>query len=155
MPALLRARAAYAVGVLASIQGDWIYAAGHLEESIELYHLAGDAVGAARALNTRAGVSYNKGDLAFAAALWAQSLAQARRAGDVGEAAHALGNLDEAYFHMGDLTAAAAAHTEALALAQRAGRTDVEAMRVVISATLLASEGICCPRPHSNGKRWS
>lgn len=129
LPASLQAQAAYAVGVLASIQGDWIYAAGQLEESIELYHMAGDAVGAVRALNTRGGVSYDQGHLAFAAALWAQSLAQAHVAGDLGEAAHALGNLGEAYFHMGDLTAAAASHTEALALAQRAGRTDVEAMQ--------------------------
>jgi predicted ATPase/transcriptional regulator with XRE-family HTH domain len=130
MPASLRAQASYAVGVIASIQGDPINAAGRLEESIELYHLAGDRVGAVRALNTRGGVSYDQGHLAFAAALWAQSLAQARIAGDLGEAAHALGNLGEAYFHMGDLAAAEASHTEALALAQRAGRTDVEAMQL-------------------------
>jgi predicted ATPase/transcriptional regulator with XRE-family HTH domain len=129
MPAALQAQASYAVGVLASIQGDCTYAAGRLEESIELYRLAGDAVGAVRALNTRGGVSYDQGHLAFAAALWAQSLAQARVAGDLGEAAHALGNLGEAYFQMGDLTAAATAHTEALAIAQRAGRADLQAMQ--------------------------
>jgi predicted ATPase len=129
LPASLRAQASYAVGVLASIQGDPINAAMRLEESIELYHLAGDRVGGVRALNTRGGVSYDQGHLAFAAALWAQSLAQARIAGDLGEAAHAVGNLGEAYFHMGDLTAAEASHTEALALAQRAGRIDLEAMQ--------------------------
>jgi tetratricopeptide (TPR) repeat protein len=130
IPAALQAQASYAVGVLASIQLDCSYAAERLEESIELYHRAGDILGAVRALNTRGGVSYDQGHLAFAAALWAQTLAQAQTAGDLGESAHALGNLGEAYFHMGDLIAAAAAHTEALALAQRAGRTDVEAMQL-------------------------
>ncbi len=129
-PAAVRARACYAAGVLASIQADQQQAVARLEQSIELYHLAGDTVGAVRALNTRGGVSYDTGQLAFAAALWQQSLAQARAAGDLGEAAHALGNLGEATFHMGDVEGAAVSFAEALALARQAGRPDVEAMEL-------------------------
>jgi predicted ATPase/transcriptional regulator with XRE-family HTH domain len=129
-PADVRAQASYAAGVLANIQGDQTMAVLRLEQSIEQYHLAGDTVGAVRALNTRGGVAYDQGLLAFAAALWEQSLAQARAAGDLGEAAHALGNLGEAHFHMGDLAGAATRHAEALALARQAGRTDLEAMQL-------------------------
>ncbi len=129
-PAAIRASACYAAGVLASIQGDTTRAVLRLEQSIELYHQAGNRVGAVRALNTRGGVSYDLGHLAFAAALWEQTLAQARAAGDLGEASHAVGNLGEAHFHMGDVESAANHHAEALALARQAGRTDVEAMQL-------------------------
>ncbi|MBV8719789.1 MAG: helix-turn-helix domain-containing protein [Chloroflexi bacterium] len=129
-PSMAQARACYAAGVLASIQGDPSQAAARLEESIELYHRVGNRVGVVRALNTRRGVAYDQGHLAFAGALWAQCLVQANAAGDLGEASHALGNLGEAQFHLGDLAAAETAFTEALSLAQRAGRTDLEAMQL-------------------------
>jgi predicted ATPase/transcriptional regulator with XRE-family HTH domain len=129
-PASVQATACYAAGVLASIQGDAAQAVLRLEQSIELHHLAGERIGAVRALNTRAGVSYDLGHLAFASALWEQSLAQARAVGDPGEAAHALGNLGEACFHMGDVDGAERRHHEALALARQAGRADVEAMQL-------------------------
>jgi non-specific serine/threonine protein kinase len=126
----VQARACYAAGVLASIQADTSHAALRLEQGIELYHQAGDLVGAVRALNTRGGVSYDVGHLAFAAALWEQTLSQALAAGDMGEASHALGNLGEAHFHMGDVEGAAKRHTESRAMARQAGRTDVEAMQL-------------------------
>jgi non-specific serine/threonine protein kinase len=129
-PAAVRARACYAAGVLANIQADQQQAVERLEQSIELFHQAGDTIGAVRALNTRGGVSYDRGQLAFAALLWEQSLAQARMAGDNGEAAHALGNLGEANLHMGDVERAASCFAEALELARGAGRTDVEAMEL-------------------------
>jgi tetratricopeptide (TPR) repeat protein len=129
-PAVVRASACYAAGVLASIQLDTSQAVLRLEQSIELYHLAGDMVGAVRALNTRGGVAYDQGQLAFAAALWEQTLVQARAAGDIGEAAHAVGNLGEAHFHMGNVEGAALRHAEALTLARQAGRADVEAMQL-------------------------
>ena len=129
-PAAVRARACFAAGMMACLQGDYQHAIVRLEQSIEQYHLAGDRVGAARALITRAGTSYDQGQVEYAAELWSQALAQARQAGDLGEAAHALGNRGEVLCHLGDTEAAVAHHTEALALARRAGRTDVEAMQL-------------------------
>jgi predicted ATPase/transcriptional regulator with XRE-family HTH domain len=128
--AAVRARACYAAGVLASIQTDAPPAILRLEQSIELHHLAGDPLGAVRALNTRGGVTYDLGQLAFAAALWEQTLAQARAIGDLGETSHAVGNLGEAHFHMGDVEGAARRFSESLALARQSGRTDVEAMQL-------------------------
>ncbi len=141
IPAAEHARASYAAGLLANLQGDLPQAAVRLEESIELYHHADDQVGVARALGTRGGVAYDQGHLAFASALWQQALAQAREAGDLGEMAHAVGNVGEAYFHLGRLAAAAACHSESLGLARQAGRSDLEAMQLGNLGNIARVEG--------------
>jgi predicted ATPase/transcriptional regulator with XRE-family HTH domain len=128
--AAVRATACYAAGLLASIQGDYVWAIHRLEQSIPLYRAAGDTVGAVRARNTRGGVAFDQGNLAEALELWTQTAGQARATGDLGEMAHAVGNQGEALFHMGNVTAAEQRHVEALALARQAGRTDLEAMQL-------------------------
>jgi predicted ATPase len=128
--AAVRAPATYAAGLLASIQGDYAWAVQRLEQSTSFYRAAGDLLGAVRAQNTRAGVTYDQGNRADALAQWEQTLQDARLTGNLGDVAHLIGNQGEALFHMGDLAAAEARHEDALALARRAGRTDVEAMQL-------------------------
>lgn len=130
VPVVVRAQAFSAAGMLANTQGDHVRATRWLEQSIALFHEAGDMLGAVRALNTLGGVAYDQGDLRGAVERWEQSLLQSRAAGNLGEVARALGNLGEAHYHLGNLAGAAARHQEALDLARQAGRTDVEAYQL-------------------------
>ena len=126
-PAAVRARAFYAAGVLANLQGDQAWARRWLDRSIACSRDAADLVGAVRALNSMGGVMYDAGDLAGAVTYYEECLALLSTANEHGEVARALGNLGEALYHLGDLAGAAARYEEALMHARRAGRDDVTA----------------------------
>jgi predicted ATPase len=141
LPAEVGARALYGAGVLANSHGEQPQAMAWLDRAVVLYQQAGDAVAAARALNTRAGVDYDVGDLSSSMDRLQQCAMQAREAGDFGELARALGNLGEVHYHMDDLEQAAACHEQALALARRSGRVDIEAYQLSDLGNLARKRG--------------
>jgi predicted ATPase len=141
LPAAVGARALYGAGVLANSHGEHQQAMAWLDRAVALYQQDGDAVAAARVLNTQAGVDYDVGNLQSSMDRLQQCAVQARAAGDFGELARTLGNLGEIYYHLDDLEHAAACHTEALELARRSGRVDVEAYQLSDLGNLARKRG--------------
>jgi len=124
----LRARALFAAGWLARLQGDDAAAQASLEQGAALGRAAGDPRTAAGALNALGLMAQHAGDLERAAALLEESLALMREVGDRRGIAVALGNLGAVALYQGDLERAAASTEEALAYFRQVGDRDSSAV---------------------------
>jgi predicted ATPase/DNA-binding XRE family transcriptional regulator len=124
----LRARALFAAGWLARLQGDGAAAQTWLEQAAALGRAAGEPRTAAGALNALGLTAQHEGDLERAAARLEESLALMQEVGDRRGIAVALGNLGAVALYQGDLERAAASTEEALAFFRQAGDRDSSAV---------------------------
>lgn len=115
-PASIRARALYAAGNLAWVQGHHTAARALLEESLALSRELGDKAGIALSLNYLGFVMRAQGDYVTARALLEESLALSRELEDKAGIASSLNNLGILARSFEDQTAARALFEESLAL---------------------------------------
>jgi predicted ATPase/class 3 adenylate cyclase/Tfp pilus assembly protein PilF len=130
-PALVRARALRAGGVLALWQGDEAAARPWLEEAVTLARVAGDRRAAAAALGDLGIIASHQGDLEQAAARYEESLALLREVGHQRNIATTLGNLGDLVARQGDLERATAYLQEALALLRATGYSAAVAINLL------------------------
>jgi len=118
---LIRAKAAYAAGVLAFHQGDVSRAEALSVESLNLYRVLDDPLGTALSLTTLGTLVRNRGDYAQARALLDESLAISRRSGYTWALAEGLNVLGVTLRRQGDHAQATALFEESLELWRRLG----------------------------------
>ncbi len=116
VPGLLRARALYGAGVLASLQGDFAKSEALCAQSLALFSDLGDKSGASLTLSVLGAIARNRGDFARAAALFEEGLAQVRQADDRWPSAEALRGLGLTARRQGDNQRAKALLEESLGL---------------------------------------
>ncbi len=121
VPRALRARTLQSVATLAYRQGDWQAARAWLDESLAIFQLDADPLGAARVLFDLGWIAIDQADWAAASRLNQESLALARAAGDSVSVYRALTNLGWTLLCAGEREAAAPLFAEAHALARQAG----------------------------------
>lgn len=92
-PTKARARALFAAGVLASVQGDYAASAALFRESLAIAQPLGDNQGVAVCLNALAVGAQEQGDVATAHSLFEAALKLWRELGDLKAVARALSNL--------------------------------------------------------------
>ena len=129
-PALVRALASGALGLLVNAQGDRERGETLLQQSVALYREAGDMLGLLDALNMLGGVAYDHGDLCRAAATWEECVLLSRAIANPGEEIRSLGNLGEARSHLGDLERGESLMEESIAIARQVGRADLMATQL-------------------------
>ena len=117
----VRAKAVWASGYLAILQGDAGTARPLFEQSLELFRTASDARGIARAYGGLGGVAVDRGDYAAARLQYEQMLSVLRSAGSAGELATALNNVGAVTWRLGNYERAAALHEEGLQQSRLAG----------------------------------
>lgn len=132
LPVPLRARALNGAGRLALRQGPTEYASAQamLEESLALWHEAGDSLGEMQALNGLGLVAMYQNAMSRAQSHFEQSLATARRLEDRQGIVTALNNLGLSLRYQGEFEKAISTFEECLALARAMNYT------YAISATL-------------------
>lgn len=117
----VRARALFALGVLAHGQGDYVVAREALEGSLESSRELGDARCAGAALNDLGVVVRDQGDLSGAGARFEQSARVWRDLGDGAALARTLSNLAGLARDQGDYVRARSLHDESQALMRAQG----------------------------------
>jgi predicted ATPase/serine/threonine protein kinase len=114
----LRARVAFAAGVLAGEQGDYFASQHLMEGSLEISRALEDKHGIAVALNALAVNARDRGDLTAARSLFEQSLAMWREFGDPVAVARALSNLANVVKLQGEFARARSLYHECLGIFQ-------------------------------------
>ncbi len=109
---------------LAYRQGDWQTANAYLQESLALFHSAGDQVGKAHILHDLGCIALDQADWPAAIRLNEDSLRLARDASEPIATYRALTNLGRAHLSLGDRDAAAALFHDAYKIAQRVDHTE-------------------------------
>ena len=124
-PTMLRERAVFSAGVLASEQADYASADPLFREALDIARQLGDKRGIAVSLNALGVNDRNRGEPAGAHSLFEESLGLWRELGDQKAVARALSNLANVVKSQGDFARARALHGECLSifsgLADRAG----------------------------------
>lgn len=120
-PALLRARALHALGVLTQFQGDYQQAKLLMLESLSIFQTVQDAVRMAHVLRSLGLVAWFQGDHAAARAHFEQSVTLYRQEQHTWGIADALHYLGHVVLDQGDVEAAHALFEESLALFRQTG----------------------------------
>ncbi len=120
-PTRVRARALFAAGVLAQVQGDYAAADVLMRESAEIASQLGDKQGHAVSLNALGVSARDRGDVAVAQALFGESLLLWKEAGDQKAVARALSNLANVVNLLGDYARARALYAECLSIFRKLG----------------------------------
>ena len=120
-PTRLRARALFAAGVLAQVQGDYAAADVLIRESVEITSQLGDKQGNAVSLNALAVCARDRGDVAGALALFEESLLLWKEVGDQKAVARALSNLANVVKLQGDYDRARTLCAECLSIFRKLG----------------------------------
>jgi len=121
-----RARALFAAGVLAGVQGDYASAESLVGESRDITRKLHDMQGVGVSLNALAVLAQDRGDVARARSLCEESLEVWRELGDLKAVARSLSNLANVVRFQGDLTRARSLYAECLSIFQGLGdRTGV------------------------------
>jgi predicted ATPase len=120
-PSNVRLRALFAVGVLASEQGDFVVSDSLLKESLEIARQLADKQSVAVALNALAVNARDRGDLLAARALFEESLALWRELSDSRAVARALSNLANVVKLQGDFSYAGVLNQECLSIFSELG----------------------------------
>ncbi len=118
---VLRAKALYGAGVLASLQGDFARAEAVANQSLALYRDLTDPSGAAISLAVLGGIARNRGDFLQASALLEEGLTLARQADDSWTLAEVLRGLGLTARRQGDNSRARVLLGESLALWRAVG----------------------------------
>ena len=125
-PTEARARALFAVGVLAGEQGDYTAADALIEESSQIARKLGDERGVAVCLNALAVHARDRGDVAVAHSLLEESLLLWRELGDQKAVARSLSNLANVVKLQGDYDRVGSLYAECLSIFRGLGdRTGV------------------------------
>jgi tetratricopeptide (TPR) repeat protein len=111
-----RARALFAAGVLAGVQGDYASSATLIRESLDIARELGDKKGVAVSLNALAVNSRDQGDIAVARSLFEDSLVLWRELGDEKVVARSLSNLATVVKLQGDYSHSHSLYTECLSI---------------------------------------
>jgi len=120
-PNKVRARALFASGVLAGVQGDYVSANKSIEESLLISQDLGDQNGMAVALNALAVLARTRGDLAASRALQEKSLALWTEIGDQKAVARCLSNLSNVVRAQGDYVRARSLSADCLSIFRELG----------------------------------
>ena len=121
-----RARALFAAGVLAHVQGDYASTDMLIRESIEITRQLEDKQGTAVSLNALAVNARDRGDVPVARSLFEESLSLWREVGDQKAVARSLSNLANVVKLQGDYVRARSLYAECLAIFEELGdRTGV------------------------------
>ena len=111
-PTKARARALFAGGVLANVQGDYTSGKPLLRESMDIARQLNDKQGVAVSLNALAVLALNQGDLALAHSLSEDTLLAWREVGDLKAVARSLSNLANVVKLQGDYDRARSLYAE-------------------------------------------
>jgi len=115
-----RGKALLGAGLLADLQGDYLSASKHYEESLEIRRELGDNQGIAQALNNLGSIAMEQGDYALARSLMEETLALDREFGS-DELAAPIGNLGSIAYREGDYVLARTLYEEGLAILRESG----------------------------------
>lgn len=120
-PTKARARAVFAAGVLAQVQGDYASADVLIRESVDITSQLGDKQGTAVSLNALAVSARDRGGVPVARALFEESLLLWREVGDRKGVARSLSNLANVVKLQGDYTRARSLYAECLSIFEELG----------------------------------
>jgi predicted ATPase/serine/threonine protein kinase len=115
-PTMVRERAVFSAGVLASEQADYASADPLFREALEIARQLGDKRGMAVSLNALGVNDRNRGETAVAHSLFEESLLLWRELGDQTAVARSLSNLANVVKSQGDFARARALHAECLSI---------------------------------------
>jgi predicted ATPase len=125
-PTTAGARAFFAAGVLAGVQGDYVSADMLMKQSLDIARQLRDQKGVAVSLNALAVLTRDRGEVALARALFEESLMRWRELGDRQAEARSLSNLASVVKMQGDSARALSIYSECLSIFQSLGdRTGV------------------------------
>jgi predicted ATPase len=141
VPETVRAKALYAVGELATFQGEFTVAEPLLEQSLGLARAAGDAALTAQVLNRLGGAAYEQGELERAVAWYAESLALARQVGYQDLITVLRFNLGLVAYQRGDLQEAEAYVAASVARNRQAGELAFLACNLSVWAAIRRRQG--------------
>jgi predicted ATPase len=115
-PTMVRERAVFSAGVLASEQADYASADPLFREALDIARQLGDKRGMAVSLNALGVNDRNRGEAAVAHSLFEESLVLWRELGDQKAAARSLSNLANVAKSQGDFARARSLHAECLSI---------------------------------------
>jgi predicted ATPase len=115
-PTMVRERAVFSAGVLASVQADYAAADPLFREALDIARQMGDTRGIAVSLNALGVNDRNRGEAAVAHSLFEESLLLWRELDDQKAVARALSNLANVVKLQGDFARARALHAECLSI---------------------------------------
>ena len=117
----VRAKALFAISILAMEQGDLGFAQAALEQSLEIYRELGDKPGVAVTLNSLGVVRRDQGEYAAARSLFIETIRLWQEAGDQVSVARAMSNLADVLRAQGHYEVARCFHEECLSIFRRQG----------------------------------
>jgi tetratricopeptide (TPR) repeat protein len=137
----VRAKALWALGYIASLQGDSERATPLLDEALGLYRGLEDRRGSARALESLGMVALWQGLYERATALYEEGLRLSRDLGDWRESAWTLFTLGIVAWYQGDLVKAKERYEEALAISRAVGDAYTTAFTLTLWSHIALHEG--------------